>query len=318
MADARADADEGDAARPSDGRAEGEAPKQLTPPATAFALFLAALWGGNAVAIKAGLDDAPPLRLAWMRFVVGGLVTIVWALWTRQEIKPKRSELRPLGWLAVLFISQIAFMNIGQDHTTASLAVVINTTFPLWTGVMAHFFVPGDRMSPLRTVGTLIAYGGVLVVFAQNLGGSEGTLLGDVLMLGSAVLLGGRQVYTAIASQAVSLPKLLLTQTVVGIAFFLVAGLLLESEPWVMTERLAVSILYQGGVIAGFGFIGNMWLIKHYLPSGVTALSLSTPVWGVILAGLILGESLSALLFVGLALVIAGSALSQWSASRHL
>ncbi|MBT5773969.1 MAG: DMT family transporter, partial [Dehalococcoidia bacterium] len=159
MAGAPADPGEESAARASGGRVEGEAPKQLTPPATGFALFLAALWGGNAVAIKAGLDDAPPLRLAWMRFVIGGLVTIVWALWTRQEIWPKRSELRPLGWLALLFVTQIAFMNIGQDHTTASHAVVINTTFPLWTGVMAHFFVPGDRMSPLRTVGTLIAYG---------------------------------------------------------------------------------------------------------------------------------------------------------------
>ena len=294
-----------------------DGPRQLTPAATGFAAFLAALWGGNAVAIKAGLDDAPPLRLAWMRFVVGGLVTIVWAVWTKQPIRPTRRELRPLGGLALLFVTQIAFMNIGQDHTTASHAVVINTTFPLWTGVIAHFFVPGDRMSPLRTVGTLIAYLGVVVVFAQSLGSSNGTLLGDLLMLGSAVLLAARQVYTSLTSQSVGLPKLLLTQTVVGITFFLIAGLLLERDSWVISQRLVLSILYQGGVIAGFGFIGNMWLLKHYLPSGVTAISLTTPVWGVILANVVLGEALSATLFGGLALVLAGSALSQWSAARR-
>jgi len=302
----------------SGGASAATGPQPLTPAATGFALFLSALWGGNAVAIKAGLDDAPPLRLAWMRFVVGGLVTLVWALWTRQEIRPRRSELRPMGWLALLFVTQIWFMNVGQDHTTASHAVVVNTTFPLWTGVIAHFFVPGDRMSPVRTMGTVIAYLGVVVVFAQSLGTSEGTLLGDVLMLGSAALLGTRQVYTSLASQSVGLPKLLLTQTVVGISFFLVAGLLFESEPWVVSERLALSILYQGGVIAGFGFIGNMWLIKHYLPSGVTAISLTTPVWGVVLANVVLGEALSTTLFAGLALVIAGSALSQWAAARRV
>ena len=209
-------------------------------------------------------------------------------------------------------------MNIGQDHTTASHAVVINTTYPLWTGVMAHFFVPGDRMSPLRTIGTLIAYGGVFVVFAQNLGGSGGTLLGDLLMFGSAALLGARQVYTALASQLVALPKLLLAQTAVGIAFFVAAGLLFETDPWVLSDRLVLSILYQGGVIAGFGFIGQMWLLKHYLPSGVTAISLTTPVWGVLLASVVLGEALSTTLFAGLALVLAGSALSQWSAARRL
>jgi hypothetical protein len=48
-------------------------PQPLDTRATGFALLLSALWGGNAVAIKAGLDDAPPLRLAWMRFVAGAL-----------------------------------------------------------------------------------------------------------------------------------------------------------------------------------------------------------------------------------------------------
>jgi len=158
----------------------------------------------------------------------------------------------------------------------------------------------------------------VVVVFAQSLGSSEGTLLGDMLMLGSAVLLAARQVYTALTSQSVALPKLLLTQSVVGIAFFLVAGLALERDAWVVSERLVVSILYQGGVIAGFGFIGNMWLLKHYLPSGVTAISLTTPIWGVLLANVVLGEALSATLFAGLALVLAGSALSQWSAARRV
>ncbi|MBM3141048.1 MAG: DMT family transporter [Chloroflexi bacterium] len=290
-------------------------PRPLTPPATAFALLLNALWGGNAVAIKTGLQDAPPLRLAWMRFVAGGVVTLAWALSTRQPLRPTRSEWRPLGGLALLFVTQIAFMNIGQDHTTATHAVVLNTTFPLWTGVIAHFFVPGDRLSPLRTLGTLVAYGGVVALFAQSLAGG-GQLTGDLLMLGSAALLGARQVYLALASQGVSIPKLLLTQTVVGIGAFLAAGLVLESDPWLVTDRLVLSVLYQGVVIAGFGFIGNTWLLKHYLPSGVTALSLTTPVWGVILSHLVLGEAFSPTLFLGLALVVAGSALAQWSQRR--
>jgi drug/metabolite transporter (DMT)-like permease len=173
-------------------------------------------------------------------------------------------------------------------------------------------------MSPVRSAGALVAYLGVLVMFAQSLGSSHGTLLGDLLMLGSAALLGTRQVYTALTAQSVALPKLLLTQAVVGVAFFLVVGLLLERDAWMFSQRLVFSILYQGGVIAGFGFIGNMWLLKHYLPSGVTAISLTTPVWGVLLANVVLGEALSVTLFTGLALVISGSILSQWSEARRM
>ncbi|MDO9445084.1 MAG: DMT family transporter [Dehalococcoidia bacterium] len=313
MVDAQPAAEGGE--RPRAASVEG--PQPLTLPATGFALLLAALWGGNAVAIKAGLDDAPPLRLAWMRFVAGGIVTVAWAISTKQSLRPTRPELRPLAGLAALFTAQIAFMNIGQDHTTASHAVVINTTFPLWTGVIAHFFVRGDRLTRGRTIGTLVAYAGVVAVFGQSLGSSGGTALGDALMLCSAALLGARQVYTSLVSQTVSLPKLLITQTIFGIAVFLGMGLLVENEPWVITERLVLSILYQGVVIAGFGFIGNMWLLKHYLPSGVTALSLTTPVWGVILSHFILDEPLGPTLFLGLALVILGSAMAQWSAIRR-
>ena len=290
-------------------------PQPLTASATTFALVLNALWGGNAVAIKAGLRDAPPLRLAALRFVAGGVVTVAWAISTRQSLWPTRREWRPLAWLAVLFVTQIAFMNIGQDHTTAAHAVVVNTTYPLWTGVFAHFFVPGDRLSVGRAAGTVIAYGGVVVLFAQSLTGG-GTLTGDALMLCSASMLGARQVYTSLAAQGVGLPKLLLTQTVCGIAAFAIAGLLIERDTWLVTDRLVLSILYQGVVIAGFGFIGNMWLIKHFLPSAVTALSLTTPVWGVILSHFVLGEALAPTLFVGLALVIAGSALAHWSRAR--
>ena len=35
-------------------------------------------WGGNTVAITLGLLDAPPLRLVWMRFLLGGLVIARW------------------------------------------------------------------------------------------------------------------------------------------------------------------------------------------------------------------------------------------------
>lgn len=298
------------------GSAEAPVRRPLTAGATGFALLLAALWGGNPVAIKAGLDDAGPLRLAGYRFIAGGVATVAWALYTKQSMIPTRKDLPALAGLAVLFSVQIAFMNIGQDHTTASHAVVINTTFPLWTGVVAHFLVPGDRLTAGRVIGTLIAYSGVVAVFAGSLGSSSGTLLGDLLMVGSAALLGSRLVYTSIATQTVEMPKLLMTQVVVGVTVFLGLGAF-EDDPWVVTDRLLLSVAYQGFVIAGFGFIANMWLLKHYLPSGVAALSLTTPVWGVVISHFVLDEALEPALFLGVALVVAGMSYAHVATARQ-
>ncbi|MBA01019.1 MAG: hypothetical protein CL752_01175 [Chloroflexi bacterium] len=290
----------------------------LTPKGTGFALFLSTLWGGNAVALKAGLVDAPPLRIASMRFLLGGIVTIIWAIWTKQKVVPNKKDIKPLLGLIAIFIPQIALMNLGQNLTSASHAVIIAATFPIWTGVIAHFTVPGDKLSVLRILGTCVAYIGIVVVFMQDFSGSESTLFGDFLYLGSAILLGLGQVYRSNTLQHVDLAKVLMTQQVIGILAFFSLGLIFESNPWVITERLIYSVIYQGGVIAGFGFIGNLWLLQKYRPSGVAAISMTTPIWGVILANLVLNEPLQAMLFLGLALVIAGLSLSHWSTNRSV
>ena len=128
------------------------------------------------------------------------------------------------------------------------------------------------------------------------------------------MLLGARQVYLSQTSQGIAIHKLLLAQSVVGVATFVVAGALFEDESFRMTQRLAVALLYQGAVVAGFGFLGNAWLLQRYLPSRVAAVQLTTPVWGVLLGALILDEAVGAELVLGGALVILGSVLSQHQA----
>ena len=47
---------------------------------------------GSPVANKAGLQDAGPLRLGWLRFVLGAIVGFVYAVATRQSFKIYRGE----------------------------------------------------------------------------------------------------------------------------------------------------------------------------------------------------------------------------------
>ena len=285
----------------------------LTARAGALALLLSTLWAGNPVANKAGLDDAGPMRLGWLRFAIGGVVVLIYAVATRQSFRVLRHEWVPLALLGTLFTVQLAFMNIGQDFSTAGHAVVVTSTFPLWTGVFAHFFVPGDRMSRSRTLGTLVAYSGVIAVFYKGFADSSSDfLVGDLLLLGSAVLLGGRQVYLSQLGQSIAQHKLLISQGVFGVTAFVIASLIFESdEAFVVTTRLVVALLYTGVLIAGLGFIGQTWLLKRYLPSRVTVISLSQPIFGVLFSWWILGESVGGELYIGAALVMVGSALAQ-------
>lgn len=271
------------------------------------------MWAGNPVANKAGLEDAGPLRLGYLRFILGAIVVLVYAIATRQSFRVLKHEWMPLGMLGVLFTVQLAFMNVGQDYTTAGHAVVVTTTFPLWTGVFAHFFVPGDRMSRSRTFGTLVAYGGVVAVFYKGFADSSSDfLIGDLLLLVSAMLLGARQVYLSQLGQGIAQHKLLMAQSVFGIVTFVIASLIFEAdEAFTVTSRLVIALFYTGVLIAGLGFIGQTWLLKRYLPSRVTVISLSQPIFGVLFSWWILGESVGGELYVGAVLVVVGSALAQ-------
>jgi len=104
----------------------------------------------------------------------------------------------------------------------------------------------------------------------------------------------------------------LMAQSVFGITTFVIASLIFEGdEAFTVTTRLVVALLYTGVLIAGLGFIGQTWLLKRYLPSRVTVLSLSQPIFGVLFSWWILGESIGGELYIGAVLVVIGSALAQ-------
>ncbi len=280
--------------------------------AGAFAMLLVLLWGGQPVAIKAALEEGVgPLRLSALRMMLGGIVVLGYALVTRTSLRPPREEFRPLFGLGILFVVQTTLMYVGGDHTSSGHASVLIFSFPLWTALLGHFLIPGDRMSLRRTGGLLIAYSGVVVVFVGGFSAPGASVWGDLMTVTSAMLLGTRQIYLSHFSQSIHPARLLMTQSVAAVILFGIGGVLLESGPLVWNSDFLVALLYQGVVIGGFGFIGNTWLIKRYLPSQVSATMLFAPIFGVIFSWIILGESLGFEVLVGLALLVTGSAIVQ-------
>ena len=66
-------------------------------------------------------------------------------------------------------------------------------------------------------------------------------------------------------------------------------------------------VVYQGVIIAGFGFLSNAWLVKRYLPSTVTFFSFIQPPAGLVLAWLTLGEDPGSGLIAGLFFIVVGA-----------
>ena len=279
-----------------------------------FALLLATLWGGNNVSLKASLGHGEPMQVGWMRFVLGGAVTLAYMLVRRESLSLSRHEVKPLLALGALFSVQLIIMNVGQDLTSAGHGVALNSTLPIWTATLARFFIPSDRLTFWKGFALLLSYAGVLVVVLGDTGlEQEGvTILGDVLSLVAAGLLGLRVILLSNFAQNVSEGKLMLGQLVIGTVLLFAGSYVFENPVYTTDTGFWMALGYQGIVIAGFGFLGNAWLVKRYLPSSITFFYFAQPIAGVILAWLILGEDPGRGLILGVALLGAGAAAYSW------
>jgi drug/metabolite transporter (DMT)-like permease len=278
----------------------------------AMAVLISILWGANTVVIKMGLEEAPPLRLAWMRFVVGGVVICLWAWATGRfaGFRVEPAEWRPLVFLGLLFSVQMAATNVGTWLTSAAHASVLLNLYAVHTVVLAHFLIPGDRLTVRKLAGVLIAYSGIVLLGARQIAHGSPTLVGDVVVTVAGVLLAERTIYLARAVQRLDPVKLLLSQAIVGTAVLVVSSLV-EPAPTHWTLRLAGSIAYQGVLISGFNFVVNLALLRRYRPSALSAFFLTQPIFGVIAAALVAGDPLTADLLIACAAVAVGIGLTS-------
>ena len=242
------------------------------------------LWGGNPVAVKFGLLVFPPMWSAFVRFVIGIVCIAAWAAFRGIPMWPKKGEWRLLILLGVLFVIQMGTLNIGFDLTKGSIAAILISTNPLFAAFAAHFIIVDDRLSFRKAVGLMIAFGGVAIVL---LGGFSLESL-------NPILLGLRLVFMAKVQQEISGVRVVLWQMILSLPLFAFAGATFETIRW---ENLAFApiagLLYQGVVIAGLGFMVIAYLLSRYPPSLIASFNFVSPISGVLLSAIFLGDQIT-------------------------
>ncbi|GED57586.1 DMT family transporter [Brevibacillus formosus] len=161
------------------------------------ALLNAGITGLSFLFLKMALAVTNPVDTLAHRFTVAFIaasIPIVFG-WIKLSIKPKDMlTIIPLAMLyPILFFTLQAF---GLVYTTSSEAGIIQATVPIFTMIMAAFFL-GESSTWLQKLSTLLSVGGVVYIFAmKGLGVSavSGSSIGTVLILLSAFSLAGYSV----------------------------------------------------------------------------------------------------------------------------
>jgi drug/metabolite transporter (DMT)-like permease len=210
--------------------------------------------------------------------------------------------------VALLFTAQITLLNWGTRLTLAGRATVILHTYPVFVAFLAHFIVPGDRLSWTRLIGVICAFAGIVVVFWEKLAiGTAGSIIGDLLCLGSGFLLGLLTVVIKRYVQTIEAPRLLVWQMIAGVPLFFILHVLFDvGSAFAFPPPVVFAVLYQAVVVGVFCFLTWYSILKRHSPSRVSVLFFTTPLWGLLVSYLLLGEGISIGLAIGGAMVALG------------
>ena len=270
---------------------------------TVFAVVL----GLNQVVIKLSNGGFQPIFMAGLRSAFAFLVILAWMRYRGVHHGIRRDLLFPGLVLGLLFTFEFVCLYLALDYTTVSRASIIFYSMPVWLTLVAHFVLPGEQMRAPRALGLALAMAGVIRVLAKPYEGAEASLFGDLLALGAALGWGGVALFLRLHPVSQERPEVQLLWQL-GVSMLLLFALAPLFGP--LTRDLApihwAGLAFQVLAVASFGYLFWFMLLKIYPVSGVASFSFLSPVCGVALGWLVLGEEIGPEIIGGLCLVAVG------------
>ena len=267
-----------------------------------FALNLAF----NQVVVKVTNGGFGPVFLAGLRSVGGAVVLLVWMKARGVSFTLPRSSITAGVISGALFAIEFMCLFTALDLTTVGRVSIIFYSMPVWLALSAHVLLPAERLSRLRSVGLVLAMGGVVLALLDRSNG-QASLLGDLLALCGAfcwaaiAMLVRVTPLSRVPPEQQLLWQLIISAPLLVLAAPLFGDLLRDVQP-IHLWGLAFQII----AVASFGFLAWFWLMSIYPASSVASFSFLSPVFSVILGWLLLGEHVGWTIWVALALVAAG------------
>ncbi len=272
-----------------------------------LSVFLCIIFGSNAVAIKLAFAGVGVFTTAAIRFSIAAAGIFLWARITGQTIGLKQGQLHQVLILAALFAIQLSMFYFGLSKSNASRGTLIANLLPFWVLFLAHFFIPGDRITGRKFFGILLGFSGVAFMFAEKKGVTADFRLGDMIILTATFVWACSAIYLKRIISAFNPFQVTFYSMIFSVPIFFIEALLWD-RPMIFKLNLQVigAVLYQSLVTAAFGFVAWNTLLQKYGAVALHSFIFIMPIAGVALGGFMLGEPITSKLLIALALIVAG------------
>jgi drug/metabolite transporter (DMT)-like permease len=290
-------------------------------------LSVTLMWGSGHTAAKIALRELDAGQLAVLRPGSAWLVLVVLVIFSGRASAVWRELRQSSGLLVALGLLGYAGAGgstvLALSLLPASITSVLTSTSPLML-VLGSVLIARRAIKPLQVLGALVGFVGVIVLSGGSLvdqvaGLRSVSLVGVPLALTSAACWAA---YTALARRLGNRDALVTTTITSGIGTAAVALIAIPAQNWQRLATLSpiswLATLWAGGVAIGCAYVIWSIVLRRLPPTSVLPFNYATPVFSLIFASLILGETLTPPVLIGAGCVMVGVLLSQVDDFRTL
>jgi drug/metabolite transporter (DMT)-like permease len=273
-------------------------------------LLLTLIWGTTWAAIRVGLEGVPPFTGVALRFTIAGALLL--ALARGFGIRLGRGRHEKALWVAnsvLSFCLSYSIVYWSEQYIPSGLAAVLFATYPLFVAAFAHVLLPGERLGMAGTLGLLLGFVGVAVIFSDDL-----ILLGGERVRQAALVMLVSPLVSALASVAVKRwggdvhPLSLAAVPMLGAGLAMGGvSLVLERDARLVLDGVSVgALLYLALVGSAVTFTVYYWLLARMPATRLALMSYLIPIVAVAVGAALFDEPLRARLLTGAVVVLTG------------
>lgn len=270
--------------------------------------MLGLVWGSSFLWIKIAVQEVGPFTLVAFRLLFGVLGLLVIMRWQRQSFPRDRRTL-----LAYLFMGVVntavpfVLISWGETKIDSGLASILNGTVPLFTIVIAHYWLHDEKITVGRLAGLAVGFVGVVVLVSRDFGpqGLHGNLWGQVAVIAASICYATAITFSRrhLRNQppvVQSFMVLLLADAVIWPATLMV------DRPFHLPQLPVtwLALAWLGLLGSCFAYLMFFYLINAWGPARASLVTYVFPVIGVILGIIFLKEVADWRLIVGTLLIV--------------
>jgi len=273
------------------------------------------VWGASFLFMKVALDGVSFYQVAWARLVFGGLTLGLVVLLTRQRLPRERVVYLHFLVIAITncVIPHLAFA-WAEQYVSSGLASIYNAVTPITTALMVTLAFHVEKLNRGQILGIGIGIAGVIVIIAPwQHAAFTGDLAGQLACLLAATCYGFSFGYIRKFLSHRPIPGATFAFLNIGVAgaIMLLLTPVIAWQPVDLTPGIVASLLTLGILGTGIAYIWNINVLRAWGPTNASTVTYITPVVGVLLGVIVLGETFSANQPAGAALVLVGILFTQ-------